>query len=186
MICRRSIDTTEIHVYTSHSQCVRLPFQAVLQLYYSCTSTAVLLYCYVLFVFRLDNGWTTVGRLSLRPLEPGGQGPLKEYTRAMLHSIVTKEPVAAQLITWHNLWFMLNLLTATWIHLETIHRAPTTFINIPQPTSTCHHHFGMGVRSVLWSFGFCLPRLRRCGRPLRRRRSQTLCSELVLFGVSFW
>lgn len=46
-----------------------------------------------------------------RPLEPGGKGPLKEYTRAMLHSIVTKETVAAQLITWHNLWFMLNLLT---------------------------------------------------------------------------
>lgn len=41
-----------------------------------------------------------------RPLEPGGKGP-----RAMLHSIVTKETVAAQLITWHNLWFMLNLLT---------------------------------------------------------------------------
>ena len=35
------------------------------------------------------------------------EGPLKEYTRAMLHTIVTKEPVAAQLITWHNLWFML-------------------------------------------------------------------------------
>jgi queuine/archaeosine tRNA-ribosyltransferase len=51
----------------------------------------------------------------LRPLEPGGKGPLKEYTRAMLHSIVTKETVAAQLITWHNLWFMLNLLTETWM-----------------------------------------------------------------------
>lgn len=34
----------------------------------------------------------------------------------MLHSIVTKEPVAAQLITWHNLWFMLNLLTESWMH----------------------------------------------------------------------
>ena len=41
-----------------------------------------------------------------RPLEANNQGPLKGYTRAMLHSIVTKEPVAAQLITWHNLWFM--------------------------------------------------------------------------------
>lgn len=51
-----------------------------------------------------------------RPLEPGGKGPLKEYSRAMLHSIVTKEPVAAQLITWHNLWFMLNLLTESWMH----------------------------------------------------------------------
>ena len=51
----------------------------------------------------------------LRPLEPGGKGPLKEYTRAMLHSIVTKETVAAQLITWHNLWFMLNLLMETWM-----------------------------------------------------------------------
>eukprot|EP00439_Symbiodinium_sp_Y106_P083047 s653_g22.t2 len=49
-----------------------------------------------------------------RPLEPdrdgNGQGPLKDYTRAMLYTIVTKEPVAAQLITLHNLWFMLNLL----------------------------------------------------------------------------
>jgi len=46
-----------------------------------------------------------------RPLEPGGNGPLQEYSRAMLHTIVTKEPVAASLITWHNLHFMLTLLT---------------------------------------------------------------------------
>eukprot|EP00931_Biecheleriopsis_adriatica_P055510 TRINITY_DN32844_c0_g1_i3.p1 TRINITY_DN32844_c0_g1~~TRINITY_DN32844_c0_g1_i3.p1 ORF type:complete len:468 (+),score=81.39 TRINITY_DN32844_c0_g1_i3:52-1404(+) len=46
-----------------------------------------------------------------RPLEPNGTGPLKDYTRAMLHTIVTKEPVAAQLITQHNLHFMLSLLT---------------------------------------------------------------------------
>ncbi|CAE8616378.1 unnamed protein product [Polarella glacialis] len=46
-----------------------------------------------------------------RPLEPSGTGPLKDYSRAMLHTIVTKEPVAAQLITLHNLHFMLGLLT---------------------------------------------------------------------------
>merc|ERR1719401_1542382 len=46
-----------------------------------------------------------------RSLEPGCDGPLKDYTRAMLHTIVTKEPVAATLITQHNLHFMLNLLT---------------------------------------------------------------------------
>jgi len=46
-----------------------------------------------------------------RPLEPNGTGPLKDYTRAMLHTIVTKEAVAAQLITLHNLHFMLTLLT---------------------------------------------------------------------------
>merc|ERR1711972_672944 len=46
-----------------------------------------------------------------RPLEPGYDGPLKKYTRAMLHTIVTKEPVAASLITLHNLHFMLNLLS---------------------------------------------------------------------------
>eukprot|EP00405_Crypthecodinium_cohnii_P009238 CAMPEP_0206425644 /NCGR_PEP_ID=MMETSP0324_2-20121206/3911_1 /ASSEMBLY_ACC=CAM_ASM_000836 /TAXON_ID=2866 /ORGANISM="Crypthecodinium cohnii, Strain Seligo" /LENGTH=471 /DNA_ID=CAMNT_0053890459 /DNA_START=43 /DNA_END=1458 /DNA_ORIENTATION=- len=46
-----------------------------------------------------------------RPLEVGGTGPLKDYTRAMLHTIVTKEPVAASLITLHNLHFMLTLLT---------------------------------------------------------------------------
>lgn len=46
-----------------------------------------------------------------RPLEPNGTGPLKDYTRAMLHTIVTKEQVAATLITSHNLHFMLNLLT---------------------------------------------------------------------------
>ncbi|CAK0890470.1 unnamed protein product [Prorocentrum cordatum] len=46
-----------------------------------------------------------------RPLEADCGGPLKGYTRAMLHTIVTKEPVAATLITQHNLWFMLNLLT---------------------------------------------------------------------------
>lgn len=45
-----------------------------------------------------------------RPLEPGA-GPLREYSRAMLHSIVTKEPVAASLITLHNLHFMLSLLS---------------------------------------------------------------------------
>ena len=33
----------------------------------------------------------------------------EDYTRAMLYTIVTKEPVAAQLITLHNLWFMLSL-----------------------------------------------------------------------------
>merc|ERR1712187_1003497 len=33
------------------------------------------------------------------------------YSRAMLHSIVTKEPSAASLITTHNLHFMLSLLT---------------------------------------------------------------------------
>lgn len=46
-----------------------------------------------------------------RPLELDGSGPLKGYTRAALHTIVTKEPVAASLITLHNLHFMLNLLT---------------------------------------------------------------------------
>jgi len=46
-----------------------------------------------------------------RSLEPGYDGPLKDYTRAMLHTIVTKEPVAASLITQHNLHFMLNLLS---------------------------------------------------------------------------
>lgn len=47
-----------------------------------------------------------------RPLEPGNpSGPLKDYTRAMLHTIVTKEPAAASLITVHNLHFMLSLLT---------------------------------------------------------------------------
>eukprot|EP00429_Kryptoperidinium_foliaceum_P013064 CAMPEP_0176027210 /NCGR_PEP_ID=MMETSP0120_2-20121206/13341_1 /TAXON_ID=160619 /ORGANISM="Kryptoperidinium foliaceum, Strain CCMP 1326" /LENGTH=460 /DNA_ID=CAMNT_0017360415 /DNA_START=30 /DNA_END=1408 /DNA_ORIENTATION=+ len=47
-----------------------------------------------------------------RPLEPGVDGPLKDYTRAMLHTIVTKEPVAASLITLHNLHFnMLSLLS---------------------------------------------------------------------------
>lgn len=47
-----------------------------------------------------------------RPLEPGrDHGPLKGYTRAMLHTIVTKEPVAASLITLHNLHFMLSLLS---------------------------------------------------------------------------
>lgn len=46
-----------------------------------------------------------------RPLEVGGTGPLKDYTRAMLHTIVTKEPVAASLITQHNLHFMLTLLS---------------------------------------------------------------------------
>lgn len=45
-----------------------------------------------------------------RPLEVG-KGPLQDYSRAMLHTIVTKEPVAASLITLHNLHFMLNLLT---------------------------------------------------------------------------
>lgn len=46
-----------------------------------------------------------------RPLEPGVSGPLQDYSRAMLHSIVTKEPVAASMITLHNLHFMLTLLT---------------------------------------------------------------------------
>jgi len=46
-----------------------------------------------------------------RPLEVGGKGPLQEYSRAMLHTIVTKEPVAASMITLHNLHFMLNLLS---------------------------------------------------------------------------
>merc|ERR1740121_941404 len=50
-----------------------------------------------------------------RPLDvdANGQpaGPLKGYTRAMLNSIVTKETVASCLLTQHNLWFMLNLLT---------------------------------------------------------------------------
>merc|ERR1719264_2503830 len=46
-----------------------------------------------------------------RPLEVGGKGPLQEYSRAMLHTIVTKEPVAASLITLHNLHFMLGLLS---------------------------------------------------------------------------
>eukprot|EP00929_Paragymnodinium_shiwhaense_P087424 TRINITY_DN47602_c0_g1_i1.p1 TRINITY_DN47602_c0_g1~~TRINITY_DN47602_c0_g1_i1.p1 ORF type:complete len:483 (-),score=139.68 TRINITY_DN47602_c0_g1_i1:82-1530(-) len=46
-----------------------------------------------------------------RPLEPGYNGPLKQYSRAMLHSIVTKETSAASLITLHNLHFMLTLLT---------------------------------------------------------------------------
>jgi len=46
-----------------------------------------------------------------RPLEPSGKGPLKNYTRATLHTLVTKEPVAASLITLHNLHFMLSLLT---------------------------------------------------------------------------
>merc|ERR1740121_1691369 len=50
-----------------------------------------------------------------RPLEPDAKGeaagPLKGYTRAMLNSIVTKESVASSLITQHNLFFMLNLLT---------------------------------------------------------------------------
>lgn len=46
-----------------------------------------------------------------RPLEPNYEGPLKQYSRAMLHTIVTKEPAAASLITMHNLYFMLSLLT---------------------------------------------------------------------------
>lgn len=46
-----------------------------------------------------------------RPLEPNGTGPLKDYTRAMLHTVVTKEPAAASMITLHNLHFMLSLLT---------------------------------------------------------------------------
>merc|ERR1740123_585718 len=50
-----------------------------------------------------------------RPLDPdaegGAAGPLRGYTRAMLNSIVTKESVASSLITQHNLFFMLNLLT---------------------------------------------------------------------------
>eukprot|EP00930_Biecheleria_cincta_P043547 TRINITY_DN29891_c0_g1_i1.p1 TRINITY_DN29891_c0_g1~~TRINITY_DN29891_c0_g1_i1.p1 ORF type:complete len:465 (-),score=103.13 TRINITY_DN29891_c0_g1_i1:45-1439(-) len=46
-----------------------------------------------------------------RPLECKGTGPLKDYSRAALHTMVTKEPVAAQLITLHNLHFMLTLLT---------------------------------------------------------------------------
>lgn len=46
-----------------------------------------------------------------RPLEVNGTGPLKNYTRAMLHTIVTKERVAASLLTLHNLHFMLSLMT---------------------------------------------------------------------------
>lgn len=46
-----------------------------------------------------------------RPLECNGTGPLKDYSRAALHTMVTKESVAAQLITLHNLHFMLTLLT---------------------------------------------------------------------------
>lgn len=46
-----------------------------------------------------------------RPIEPNGTGPLKDYTRAMLHTVVTKEPAAASMITLHNLHFMLSLLT---------------------------------------------------------------------------
>jgi len=45
-----------------------------------------------------------------RPLEPGREGPLKNYSRAMLHTIVTKESAAASMITLHNLHFMLSLL----------------------------------------------------------------------------
>jgi len=46
-----------------------------------------------------------------RPLEPGCTGPLQDYSRAMLHTIVTKEPVASSLITLHNLHFLLSLLS---------------------------------------------------------------------------
>merc|ERR1712039_761898 len=46
-----------------------------------------------------------------RPLEPGCTGPLKDYSRAMLHAVVKKEPAAACMITLHNLHFMLSLLT---------------------------------------------------------------------------
>eukprot|EP00928_Gymnodinium_smaydae_P015670 TRINITY_DN15802_c0_g1_i1.p1 TRINITY_DN15802_c0_g1~~TRINITY_DN15802_c0_g1_i1.p1 ORF type:complete len:477 (-),score=98.95 TRINITY_DN15802_c0_g1_i1:102-1457(-) len=44
------------------------------------------------------------------PLEPGYDGPLREYSRAMLHTVVTKESTAASMITLHNLHFMLSLL----------------------------------------------------------------------------
>eukprot|EP00927_Polykrikos_kofoidii_P054644 TRINITY_DN49031_c0_g1_i1.p1 TRINITY_DN49031_c0_g1~~TRINITY_DN49031_c0_g1_i1.p1 ORF type:complete len:477 (+),score=90.21 TRINITY_DN49031_c0_g1_i1:88-1518(+) len=46
-----------------------------------------------------------------RPLDNNPDSPLKNYSRAMLHTIVTKEPVAASMITLHNLYFMLSLLT---------------------------------------------------------------------------
>jgi len=44
------------------------------------------------------------------PLEPGYDGPLRGYSRAMLHTVVTKESTAASMITIHNLHFMLSLL----------------------------------------------------------------------------
>merc|ERR1712113_1075917 len=46
-----------------------------------------------------------------QPLEPGYDGPLRQYSRAMLHTIVTKEPGAVSMLTLHNLHFMLSLLT---------------------------------------------------------------------------
>lgn len=46
-----------------------------------------------------------------RPIEPGCPcSTCKLYTRAMLHTIVTKEPVASSLITVHNLTFMKRLM----------------------------------------------------------------------------
>mmetsp|Transcript_28779 Transcript_28779/g.66891 ORF Transcript_28779/g.66891 Transcript_28779/m.66891 type:complete len:459 (+) Transcript_28779:101-1477(+) len=66
---------------------------------------------------RFGTALTRTGQLRLtssefandfRPIEP--DSAIKEYSRAMLHTIVTKEPIAASLITHHNLHFMLSLL----------------------------------------------------------------------------
>jgi queuine tRNA-ribosyltransferase len=46
-----------------------------------------------------------------RPLEASSSSPLQQYSRAMLHTIVTKEAGAASMITLHNLHFMLSLLS---------------------------------------------------------------------------
>lgn len=87
-----------------------------------------------------------------RPLEPGGKGPLKEYTRAMLHSIVTKETVAAQLITWHNLWFMLNLLMEMReaIKVNTfpdwVRQFLKDFFSISRPSTLCSLPSTLGER----------------------------------------
>eukprot|EP00913_Durusdinium_trenchii_P029087 g27272.t1 len=86
-----------------------------------------------------------------RPLEVNGKGPLKEYTRAMLHTIVTKEPVAAQLITWHNLWFMLNLLTEMReaIKAQTFSDAP---VKHSAAQLTCGGVCGIGLEDLFdWS-----------------------------------
>jgi len=96
-----------------------------------------------------------------RPLEPGYDGPLKSYTRAMLHTVVTKEPVAASLITLHNLHFMLSLLSEMReaIKSDTFAEWVRRFLQDFFPTATsppCQRCPPRWVRDALASCGICL------------------------------
>jgi len=93
-----------------------------------------------------------------RPLDGDCGGPLKGYTRAMLHTIVTKEAVAATLITQHNLWFMLNLLTEmrTAIEAGTLGDWVRKFLQDFFPAATpppCKHCPPRWVRDALRAAG---------------------------------